>query len=122
VPKLFEKAFADGWLTGMVQAAAGETVTYTRGAESITLTATVGQVAFVSTELGGARIQIGDRDYLIKVSDLTFGAPKIGDRITHTVGGNVLVFEIKDPETGEKAWRYSDPDRTEWRIHVNKVG
>ena len=42
---LFAKA--RDWLTTQLEAAAGEVVTYTRGGESITLTAVVGQTLSV---------------------------------------------------------------------------
>jgi hypothetical protein len=117
---LFQKARS--WLPAMEQKAAGETVTYTRGAESITLAAAVvGRTVFASNEEGAARISFGDRDYLIGVADLTFGAPRIGDRVTQTIDGADVVFEIKDLDTGEPPWRFSDPDRTTWRVHVKRV-
>ena len=116
MPNLFAKA--NDWLTTQVQAAAGESVTYTRNATSITLTAVVGRTVFASNAEGGARIEFGDRDYLIAAADLTFGTPREGDRITDAAG---LVFEVQEPGTGEPAWRYSDPDRTEFRIHVKRV-
>lgn len=115
---LFEKA--RNWLPGMVQAAAGETVTYARGAEAITLTAVLGQTTVAGGVEGASRIVVSDRDYLIKVADLTFGVPAVGDRITATVNGEAVAFTVQDLESGEPAWRYSDPARTTWRIHVKQ--
>lgn len=112
---LFEKA--TGWLDTMVKAAAGRTVTYTRGAESITLTAVVGQTSSVSNTEVAVMVQSGDRDYLIAVDDLTFGEPRSGDRI----GESGLTFEVQEPGTGEPAWRYSDPERTQYRLHTKRV-
>lgn len=113
---LFDKAKT--WLPAMLQSAAGSTVSYRRGATSITLTAVIGQTVFSSNVEGAARIERGDRDYLILVADLTLGVPRIGDRITDANG---LVFEVQTPETGEPAWRYSDPERAEYRLHMKRV-
>ena len=116
---LFQKARS--FLPAQEQRAAGETVTYARGAESLTLTAVVGNTVFATNVEGAARISFGDRDYLIGVADLTLGAPRIGDRVHHVVGGAALVFEVQDLDGGEPAWRHSDPDRTTWRVHVKRV-
>lgn len=117
---LFQKA--RDWLPAMEQSAAGVSVTYTRGATSITLTAVVGRTVFASNAEGGPRIEFGDRDYLVAVAALTLGTPTLGDRITETIDGAVVTFEAQTPDTGEPCWRYSDPERTTYRIHCKRVG
>lgn len=117
---LFEQARA--WLPGMVQAAAGVSVIYTRGVRSITVTAVVGRQAMTSVIQNRVRVEWGDRDYLIAVADLTFGEPALGDRITETIDGVAVTFEVQTPDTGEPAARHSDPQRTTWRIHVKGPG
>lgn len=113
---LFQKARS--WLPGMVQAAAGESITYTRGAVSITLTAVLGRTVYASNEEGGGRIIWGDGDFLILAADLaTFGTPRLGDRISVTLGGETAAFEVQDPATGEPPWRWSDPQQTQYRVH-----
>ena len=116
---LFSKA--RDWLAGAVQDAAGVSVTYTRGVQTLSLTAVVGRTVFASNAEGGPRIEFGDRDYLVKVADLTLGVPKVGDRVAQTVDTVAMVFEVQNPETGEPAWRYSDPARTVYRIHCKRV-
>lgn len=116
---LFAKA--RDWLPAQVQAAAGVSVTYTRGATSIALTAVVGRVAYRVDAEGGRRVELGDRDYLITAADLTFGTPRVGDRVTETIDGAAVVFELQDTDTGEPCWRWSDPQRTEYRCHVKRV-
>jgi hypothetical protein len=112
---LFEKS--KGWLRPRLEAAAGVTVTYTRLAASITLTAVVGRTVFSSNQIEGARVEFGDRDFLIDAAALTFGEPQLGDRITEAG----RVFEIVTPGTGEPAWRWSDPQHTAYRIHTKRV-
>lgn len=109
--------------------AAGVSVTYSRGNDSVSLTAVVGRTLFSSvspgTGNGRASVEWGDRDYLIRVADLVLNGspitPQKGDQITHTVNGVSLVFELMTP-TGEPAWRYSDELRTTYRIHTKRVG
>jgi hypothetical protein len=121
VTTLFQKA--KDWLFPKVQAAAGESVTYTRGATTLSLTAVVGRTIFSSTiETVGARIEFGERDYLILASDLSsLGTPALGDRITETVGGSTRVYEVLPPASGDPPWRWSDPGMTIFRIHVKQV-
>jgi hypothetical protein len=63
-----------------------------------------------------------DRDYLIRAENLPFGTPRDGDRITETVDGAELTFDVQRPFTGEPAWRWSDAQRTVYRIHCKRVG
>jgi hypothetical protein len=99
-------------------------LTYTRvsggGTVNLTGKAWVGRTVFRRNPLeAGAAIEFGDRDYLIPVADLP-AEPERGDRITQTVGATQLVFELIAP-ANEPAWRYSDPMRTLYRVHVKQV-
>lgn len=124
MPNLFSKA--RDWLNPMLKEAAGVDVSYARvaGDPAFTLTAVVGRTAF-ATNGEIARIQFGDRDYLINRADLTVSGaevlPAIGDRITETIDGVGVVFEVMTPDTGEPAWRWSDPARSVYRIHCKRV-
>jgi len=106
-----------------VAAVSGNTLIYRRGNTTIDLTnlAWTGRTVFASNLEGGARIEFGDRDYLIAVADLTFGEPRTGDRITETVGGVDYTFEVMTPDTGEPSWRFSDQGRTVYRLHTKQV-
>lgn len=109
------------WLSGQGQVAGGRTVAYTRGATSVTITAVLGRTLFASNEEGGPRVEFGDRDYLVNVAALAalgFGEPRVGDRVTDAG----LTFEVQTPDVGEPAWRYSDPGRTDYRLHTKQVG
>jgi hypothetical protein len=109
------------------KAARGVTATYTRGATSVPLVVWDGRTLFSRqpTEPGGASAVWGDRDYLFAVADLAAagiaGRPVDGDRITETIGGVALTFEIMTPETGEDSVRHSDQTRTVWRVHTKRV-
>lgn len=109
-----------------MKASAGVSVTYRRGGASAALTPWVGRTQFARepTEPGGAAVVWGDRDYLLAVADLTaagFGLPQIGDRLTETIAGTEMTFEVVTPDTGEPEWRYSDQTRLIYRLHVKRV-
>lgn len=107
---------------------AGEAVslTYSRGALSAPLTtAWVGRTLFAGqSQSSGARAEWGERDYLIPVASLALGGvlvtPSKNDRITETIGGVPVVFELQTP-TGEPCWRFSDMYRTLYRVHCKRV-
>lgn len=109
-----------------MKAAAGVSVTYRRGAECVTLTAWLGRTGFSRSapSPGGASLVWGDRDYFVAVADLVLGGetvtPREGDRIIEMIGGVEVTFEVEPTATGEPAWRYSDPTRLVWRIHVKE--
>lgn len=101
---------------------AGVSVSYSRlGETDLTLTVWEGRTVFASNLDGGARIEFGERDYLIPVDDLTYGEPELGDRVTQTLNGESVVFEVATPTTGEPCWRYADAGRTFYRLHCKRV-
>ncbi len=109
-------------------ATSGEAVTYTRkvgGTVDLTGKAWVGRTVFSRTgqDVGAAAVVYGDRDYLIPVADLALSGtafePARGDRITETVNGAALVFEIVTP-AGEPEWRHSDQTKTVFRVHTKQ--
>ena len=110
------------------KAARGVSVTYARGSTTFALTAWDGRTLFSVRpgEPGGAAAVWGDRDYLFAVADFAaFGfatpSPLIGDRISETIGGTAVTFEVMTPDSGEPAVRYSDQTRTVWRVHTKRV-
>lgn len=120
---LLQKAGA--WLTGMMQTAASPAgaITYIRGAERFDLTglAWVGNTLFRRNPRDtGPAVEWGERDYLIPVSALSI-EPAKGDRIEEVIDGETLKFDVLAPG-GEKASRYSDHERTTWRVHTKSAG
>lgn len=119
---------ARSMLARNLKQAAGVSVTYTRGSSSVALSGDtavwVGNTLFKLQDAGGLRMEWGERDYLIAAADLVIGGSRVepaeNDRITETVNGTAMTFEVL-PITGEPAWRWSDPGRTIYRIHVKRV-
>lgn len=111
------------YLNSALGQAGGVAVAYTRGENSVTIAnAWVGRTAFKQLPHGASKAAViwGDRDYLIPAADLVLGGlavePARGDRITE----GSLVFEVIAPG-GEPAWRWSDPQRTRYRVHCKQV-
>jgi hypothetical protein len=112
---------AASWLGRMRSAHLSRTVTYSRGGDSVQLTATVGRTEFQVDDGYGVIQTWQSRDYLIAAADLVLGGvtirPQRGDRITD--GGTV--YEVLAPGK-EDVFRFSDPYGVTLRIHTKVVG
>ena len=115
---------AKAWFADTMKAGAGVTVLYSRSGQSPrTITAWVGRTLFSIAEPGSAgnRVEWGDRDYLIAAIDIaSLGEPQRGDRITEVLAEGTVVFEVMPP-SGEPAWRWSDQQRTVYRVHCKRI-
>lgn len=96
----------------------GESVTYTRGATTVTVTATRGSSRWTSEAVEGS-VNVDERseDWLILAADLTdgeiTGGPTRGDTITDENG---TVFRVMPPGSTEQVWRFHDRGQTVYRI------
>lgn len=115
------------WLAGKLKdtAIAGESITYTRGGDSVTLTATPGKSLLrVMDSSGNSVVEWTDADWLISAADLILAGsttlPERGDIITRTKGGTVYTYEVR-PVESEGAWRWSDENRTIMRVHTKEI-
>ena len=108
------------WLAERLHAHASRQVTYSRGSDSVTLSATIGKTLFEVDRGGGVVEHSESRDFLVRAAELVLsGAPVLpqrGDRITD--GG--LVYEVMAPGS-EPHYRFADPYRTMLRIHTKQV-
>jgi len=115
-------ATGSAWLNATLRANASHTVTYKRGSASASVSATTGSTPFEATNDDGIVTHFESRDFLIDVADLEdFGEPERGDQVLDTLNGNVEIFEVVAPD-GEEHLRYSDPERTVYRIHTKHIG
>ena len=118
------------WLGQQLKASASETVTYTRGAVSVSVQATLGQSLLKLDDNFDGRIQRTDADFVIIAQDLTdafaarsstFGEPKRGDRITVGFPEGNRVYEALAPGR-EPCWKWEDAvGHTLLRIHGTYV-
>lgn len=105
------------WLTGQLKAAAGTTITYTRGNTDAEIVATIGRSTFEQQNQSGVLERWESRDYLITVADLPFGDPQRGDQITEMTGGELVTYEVSSPR-GVPEWHYGDAFRSIVRVHA----
>jgi hypothetical protein len=121
---------ADGlsWLAGQMKASASTTITYKRGASSVSIDATFGsQVLRVSDRDGNSKVERPDADFIFTAADLNFGSgevePDAGDYIEATFGSTTKRFQLMPMNNGaEPAWRYCDPHQLMVRCHTKYVG
>ena len=114
------------WLASKLKSHASSTVVYVRGANQVSVSATIGRTLMkLDDGYGGIRMQWTDRDFLIAPLDLIIAGLAItsepGDTILETVGTKVYTYEVNAPG-GEPAWRWSDPHRSLYRIHTKEIG
>ena len=100
------------------------TVTYARGAESVELSATLGDTRYELTDDAGATVQAKATDFIVTADELALGGavtkPQIGDRIRLPAGAKVLVFEVLDL-AGAGHYRPADPFGKALRIHAKQI-
>lgn len=114
---------ADGlsWLDGQRDLHLGRTVTYRRGSDEVSVTATVGRTEYEEFGTDGSVVRSESRDYIIRVSDLAtlLGAglyPLEGDEIIEAFDGYELVCEAMTITAGTETWRYHDRRQNQYRI------
>lgn len=116
---------AQAWLADQLHEHVAKQVTYRRGADDVTIRATVGRTLIkLDDGYGGVRMVWTDRDYLIRAVDLLIGGnpaqPQRGDQIREVVGAGTLVYEVLAPGD-EPPWRWADPHRQMLRIHTKHI-
>lgn len=112
-------AVLDSWMKEHVS----RTVTYTRGSDSVQLSATPGKSEYSIIEAagGGVTEHVQSRDYMIVRADLVINGqyvlPQPGDRIPDVDG----IFEVT-LQDGVNCYEFSDPAyRRMLRIHTKRV-
>ena len=114
------------WLAEMLKEHASRPVAYRRGADEVTVQATIGRTLLkLDDGYGGVRMEWTDRDFLIHAADLVLDGepslPERGDLIRETQGTRTFVYEVMAPGK-EPPWRWSDVFRKVLRIHTKQIG
>lgn len=100
----------------------GDSVTYQRGAESVSITAIVGGSAGTLVDAGGVPYAVNSVDFIISAADLVFRGqtvePQRGDRIIW----DSRVYVVTADNAGERPFRESGPGRSVWRVYAKYKG
>ena len=112
------------FLAAQNKAHMSQTVTYQRGDATVELKAKIGRTQRASQDTFGAQVSWEARDYIVQGDDLVLDGervtPQEGDRITETLGGNTLTYEVQS-FPGEPCFRFADAYRIELRIHTRQI-
>lgn len=100
------------WMSAVLDAFASSTVTYTRGASSLSLTATIGRhVAESDGGQEGMELDAFDVTFTFLAASLVLNSaltvPARGDTITLVSNSKTFVYEVL-PHDGGRWWKESD--------------
>jgi len=113
------------WLEGMREKHRAIQAEYRRGAEAISVPATVGRTVFQVSREYGLFERHESRDYLVSAEHLVLAGsaalPQRGDVIRETDGARTYEYEVMAPGS-EPCWRWSDDYRRTLRIHTKLIG
>lgn len=105
---------ADGidWLASQLKTHASSAITYTRGASSVTITATIGRhVPRLLGTLEGGEVDTFETVFTFDRADLDFGAgavvPDRGDVVSFVDNGVTFTFDVL-PTDGDRHWKEAD--------------
>lgn len=111
------------WLQRTQRKSSPVEIVYRRGALYRPITASIGKGAFEQDDGDGGIVSaFTSRDYFIAVADFApFDEPQEGDEIDETINGKRCTFQVVSPG-GEQVSRFSDPGRTQYRVHTQEIG
>lgn len=103
---------------------AGVEITYSRDADSVTLTATPGETVFDALDQGGNVIQIISQDFIVARSDLVLSGaavvPARNDKIVQTVNGAEIEYRLLI-DFGLPHFREMDAYGKGFRLHTKRI-
>jgi len=107
-------------------AALSETVTLSRGDDSVEISASLGESHLALADEDGIDYHLRVRDFLVRAADYapagTAVLPERGDRIARTDREDVTrTFEVLSPGGDEPHYRFSGPHRHTLRVHTKEV-
>jgi hypothetical protein len=109
------------WLNKQRSQFMAQQVTYARGSDSFTISATPGKTQYQVNDDTGMSVAADVMDFIVSAADLQIGGisilPQAADTITIGQGTYEVMYL-----TGDGFWRYSDPYGNAIRIHTKQVG
>lgn len=117
----FEAALQAGMSAARI--VAGDSVTYSRGASTVTVSDAIQtSTRFEVLDGSGLTAVVEAVEWLIAVVNLPLGEPQAGDIITRNIGGVNHVYTVEHPGEGVNLFEYSDTSRTQYRIRTREDG
>lgn len=121
---------SSSWLADVMaeHAAVSGGAVYSRGGQSVTIPAWLGEQLAASVPGGqtAMRLEWTDRTVIFRAADLVLGGQRVTpqryDRIALTLNGEAVLLEVLHPSTGEPPWRYADPTQVMIEIRTKKAG
>jgi len=110
---------AENWLTDQLKEYAGVTITYSRGASSVSLTATIGSTEFESDDSAGVYVRFRSIDFLVKASDLIISEAVITPARNDTITYDGDTYEVLPPG-GQQVYQPT-PHVKQLRIHTKQT-
>lgn len=109
------------WQAAQLKKSAGQPVTYQRGAQSASLTATIGQTAFKTEDLprGGVKIEHSDVDFIFTAADLTAAGICLPPQMNDTVLFGGVTYGLFHPP-GELPYKI-DGYGIEVTVHTKRI-
>lgn len=120
-------ASAASWLADQQAAHLAATVTYRRGAQSVSLAATRGRTEFDEPDaVTGFPVRQTSVDWLVTAAALVLSGdaaatlPARGDTIEETAAGVTTTYEVLPLGTSEQCFRPCDPAGYKLRVHTKR--
>ena len=107
------------WLAGQLRQAAGSSATYLRGSQEISVTIVRKPRIERIVDEQGDTVTTREHSLIINVAELGI-EPRAGDRITETIDGESVTWEVL-PVAGAPCFRWWDRAKTAYEIDVMQV-
>lgn len=109
-------------LASRLQECASETITYTRGADSVSLTATLGTMLLkVNDGEGGVRVVRTQHDFIFPPADLVLASTTVDPQRGDVIGWDGREFTVMPPALGENVFQLEDPFGELIRVFTNET-
>lgn len=106
------------WLAGALKNNASQSVTYRRGANSVTVLAIIGSLDnSISAAFGGVSLDRWGVDFMISVDDLEIDGEAIEPELNDQIDYGGATYFVARPDSSQP-WFYSDLDGLTYRIHT----
>jgi len=104
----------------MIRGGIGESITYSRGDDEVTVTAVIGRSTYEVDSLDGVFTEIAAVDFLVKASDLVLDSQEVQPARGDSITWGTRLFEVLGGAVPPS--HPSDPQGQTVRVHTKEVG